>query len=298
MRYYRSKYQLSIAVLCKCVGISESSYHYRWRGGHRGASPSTFTTHITKGEVSEKEVVDDIKKLLRHEFIDCGYRIMTEYLKKAGYQINHKKVYRIMNTYGLLKPSARIKRGNGVRKFVKFRKVKTTRPLECLEMDIKMVWIPKQGKNAYLLSVIDVHTRKILADMFAFTIKQKQVIELLGSLFEAYGTTINIVIRSDNGSQFIATNVREYLEMLGVEQEFTHVATPEENAHIESYHGILKRDVFDRFEYHTFGEIEQILKRYVEFYNNRRIHGLLGKITPNEKWEQDKHLIHYAKKVA
>ena len=298
MRRFRLKYGLSISLLCKWAGISESSYHYHAGAGRRGALPSTSTTHREKGEVLEKEVVEDIKKYLGHEFIDCGYRIMTEYLKKDGYQINHKKVYRIMDTYGLLKPSARIKRGNGMRKFVKFRKVKTTRPLECLEMDIKMVWIPKQGKNAYLLSVIDVHTRKILVYTFAFSIKQKQVICLLSSLFELYGTTINIVIRSDNGSQFIAGSVREYLAMLGVEQEFTHVATPEENAHIESFHGILKRDVFERFEYNSFGEIEQILKRYIVFYNQIRIHGLLGKITPNEKWEQDKHLIQYPKKVA
>lgn len=298
MRRFRAKYPLSISVLCNWVGISESSYHYRVSGGLRGACPSITTAHREKGQVPEKDVVEDIKKYLGHEFIDCGYRIMTEYLKKEGYQINHKKVYRIMDTYGLLKPSSRIKRGIGVRKFVKFRKVKTTRPLECLEMDIKMVWIPKQGKNAYLLSVIDVHSRKILVYMFAFSIKQKQVVELLGSLFELYGTTINIVIRSDNGSQFIAGSVQEYLAMLGVEQEFTHVATPEENAHIESFHGILKRDVFDRFEYNSFGEIEQILKRYIEFYNQTRIHGLLGKITPNEKWEQDKDLIQYPKKAA
>jgi len=47
----------------------------------------------------------------------------------------------------------------------------------------------------------------------------------------------SVVIRSDNGSQFIARNVREYLGLIGVQQEFTHVATPEENAHIEAYHG-------------------------------------------------------------
>ena len=41
-------------------------------------------------------------------------------------------------------------------------------------MDIKMVWIPSVGKNAYLLSIIDVHTRRILKDYFSFTIKQKQ----------------------------------------------------------------------------------------------------------------------------
>ena len=110
-------------------------------------------------------------------------------------------------------------------------------------------------------------------------------------MFEAYNYPNNVVIRSDNGSQFIAKKVREYLGLIGVQQEFTHIATPEENAHIEAYHGILKKEVFTRFDYSNFGEIEQILKRYVKFYNNERLHGLLGRITPMEKWNADKHLI-------
>ncbi|MDO6425004.1 integrase core domain-containing protein, partial [Saccharophagus degradans] len=83
-----------------------------------------------------------------------------------------------------------------------------------------------------------------------------------------------------------------------VSQEFTHVATPEENAHVEAYHGILKKEVFQRFEYRTFGEIQQILKRYVVFYNNVRHHGLLGRITPIKKWNQQKHLILTKNKAA
>ena len=158
-------------------------------------------------------------------------------------------------------------------------------------MDIKMVWIPSVGKNAYLLSVIDVHTRRILKDYFSFNIKQNHVIALLSELFENYDYPENVVIRSDNGSQFIAKKVREYLGLIGVQQEFTHIATPEENTHIEAYHGILKKEVFKRFDYQYFGEIEQILKRYVKFYNNRRLHGLLGRITPMDKWNEDKHLI-------
>lgn len=141
---------------------------------------------------------------------------MTSYLKRDGYLINHKKLYRIMKTAGLLKIENRIKRSGAGRKFVKFRKVKTSRPMECLEMDIKMVWIPSAGKNAYLLSVIDVHTRRILKDYFSFTIKQAQVIALLSELFESYQYPVSVVIRSDNGSQFIAVNVREYLSFIGV----------------------------------------------------------------------------------
>jgi putative transposase len=280
------------------VGMVSSSYYREPIGGKKGNKPSTETYHNIKGFVSQDVVVASVKKILEHEFIDCGYRLMTSYLKKDGYKINHKKLYRIMKEEGLLKLDNRIDRSGSGRKFVKFRKVYTSRPLECLEMDIKMVWIPSVGKNAYLLSIIDVHTRRILKDYFSFTIKQQHVIALLSELFEVYHYPENVVIRSDNGSQFIARNVREYLGMIGVQQEFTHIATPEENAHIEAYHGILKKEVFKRHDYQYFGEIEAILKRYVTFYNNRRLHGLLGRITPMDKWKADKHLIKINKLTA
>jgi putative transposase len=280
------------------VGMVESSYYRAPTGGKKGNKPSETTFHKEKGFVGQDILVNSVKEILSHEFIDCGYRLMTSYLQREGYTINHKKLYRIMKEEGLLKLEHRINRSGSGRKFVKYRKVKTTRPFECLEMDIKMVWIPSVGKNAYLLSIIDVHTRRILADYFSHTIKQKQVIELVSGLLDTYNYPGNIVIRSDNGSQFIAKKVREYLGVIGVQQEFTHIATPEENAHIEAYHGILKKEVFSRIDYNYFGEIEQVLKRYVQFYNNRRLHGLLGRITPMEKWEQDKNLITFKKQIA
>lgn len=273
------------------VGIVTSSYYRKPSFGKKGNHYTEVTFHQNSGFVSQSDVVKSIKDILKHEFIDCGYRLMTKYLNRDGYLINHKKLYRIMKEEGLLKLENRINRSGAGRKFVKFRKVYTSRPLQCLEMDIKMVWVPNVGKNAYLLSVIDVHTRRILKDYFSFNIKQKHVIEMLSLLFEEYNYPESVVIRSDNGSQFIAKSVREYLGLIGVQQEFTHVATPEENAHIEAYHGILKKEVFSRFDYRTFGEIQQILKRFVSFYNNERLHGLLGRITPMEKWNSDKHLI-------
>jgi putative transposase len=72
------------------------------------------------------------------------------------------------------------------------------------------------------------------------------------------------VIKSDNRGLFIAKNVSEFLGFIGVSQEFTHMATQEENTHIEAYHRFLKKE---------------------------RLHGQLGRITPMEKWNADKHLI-------
>lgn len=286
-----AKHKISKTKLINMVGMVHSSYYRKPTNGRKGNKPSKYTYHSEKGLVDQDGVIESAKSILKHPFIDCGYRLMTAYLQRDGYTINHKKLYRIMKEANLLKLEDRINRSGSGRKFVSFRKVITSRPFECLEMDIKMVWIPSTGKNAYLLSVIDVHTRRILADLFSYSIKQKEVIQLLSLLFMNYQYPGSIVIRSDNGSQFIAKNVREYLELIGVSQEFTHVATPEENAHIEAYHGILKKEVFDRYEYRIFGEIEKILKSYVRFYNNERLHGLLGRITPIEKWEADKHKI-------
>lgn len=277
--------------IIKMIGLNPSSYYREPRVGKKGKRPSNLTYHKTKGWMNESELLQSIYGVLSNEFIDCGYRLMNSYLKKQGWCINHKKLYRIMKKHDLLKIDKRIRTKTGDRKFVKFRKVKTTRPFECLEMDIKVVWIPSKGKNAYLLSIIDVHTRRILKDFFSFSIKQKQVIDFLSPLFEEFDYPSNIVIRTDNGSQFIAKNVREYLSLIGVEQEFTHIATPEENAHIEAYHGILQKEVFQRFEYQNFDQIQNILKRFIFFYNNQRLHGRIGHITPMEKWNADKHLI-------
>tara|TARA_B100000809_G_scaffold159385_1_gene156743 strand:- start:33 stop:275 length:243 start_codon:yes stop_codon:yes gene_type:complete len=80
-----------------------------------------------------------------------------------------------------------------------------------------MIWITKAGENAYLLSIIDVYTRKILKDYFSFSIKQDKVIAFLSEVFLEYQYPESVVIRSDNGSQFIAKNIREYLVLIGVQ---------------------------------------------------------------------------------
>ena len=81
---------------------------------------------------------------------------------------------------------------------------------------LKMVWIPSVGKNDYLLAMIDLHTRRIIKGYFSFSIKQDKVITLLSVLFLEYEYPNNVVIRSENGSQFIANNLREYLKLFGV----------------------------------------------------------------------------------
>jgi hypothetical protein len=93
---------------------------------------------------------------------------MTSYLTLNGYVINPKKLFRIMKEANLLKLENRIDKSGYGRKFVKFRKVKTVKPFHSLEMDIKMFWNPSAVENTYLLSVIDLHTRRILIGVSTF----------------------------------------------------------------------------------------------------------------------------------
>ena len=78
MERFRKKYHESINILLKYVGLSESSYYYKDKpDGRKGILPSRETKRSTAGMVDEATVVEAIKGVLEHEFIDCGYRIIT-----------------------------------------------------------------------------------------------------------------------------------------------------------------------------------------------------------------------------
>ena len=93
-------------------------------------------------------------------------------------------------------------------------------------------------------------------------------------------------LRNDNGSQFIATAVREYLKEKGVYQEFSHVATPQDNAYIEALHSNLQREVIDRFEFESIYHAQMIIGRYYKWYNEKRRHGSLHRQAPETAWKK------------
>jgi len=105
---------------------------------------------------------------------------------------------------------------------------------------------------------------------------------------QTYGIK-GVTIRNDNGSQFIANNVKQYLRAAEANQEFTHIATPEENSYIEAFHGIVQREVIDRFEFDSFYHAKHTIAAHRNWYDNRRLHRGI-QMTPKEKWEQNIHL--------
>ena len=268
-----------IRSLLKWAGLAASSFYYKRSGARRGIRPSIDSLTAQGERVDDKVVVLQIEQVLRQEFCCYGYKNMTAELRELGWIINHKKVYRLMKEARLLY-GTRIRPTPFKRNFIRFRSLKPERPLQYLAMDIKYVHIHGTGRNVLLLTVIDIYSRKVLIYLLRSHIKKGDVLMLLSLMLLEYKAE-GMSIRNDNGSQFIAQVVREYLKDKGVYQEFSHVATPEDNAYIEAFHSNLQREVIDRYEFDSIYHAQMILDRYYEWYNEKRRHGALNRQTPN-----------------
>jgi len=280
MEQFKSNPMVTKQDLLSWSGVPRSSFYYKRGDGIRGRKPSKMTiTHY--GELVDNTVVlQDVESILQQEFCCYGYKNVWDELKEKGYIINHKKVYRLMKIHNLLF-NRKIGSIGVPRQFVRFRKIKAEKPLEHLCMDIKYIHIHGAQRNALLLTVIDAFSRKVLTHMLRFNIKKGDVIILLSLLLMEYKIE-GITLRNDNGSQFIAGVVRQFLKDKGVNQEFTHVATPEENAYIEALHSNVQREVVERYEFESIYHAQMIFNRYYDWYNNHRKHGALGRKSPEQ----------------
>lgn len=278
---YKSK--TSIDNLCQWAGIGKSGLYYQAHPGPRGIKPSTHTVIGGCGVVENSLVVDQIRAVLAMDYCVYGYRKMTVELRELEYQINHKKVYRLMKEHHLL-CGKRIK-VQGKRSWVKHRRIEAVKPMEYLCLDIKYVWVQGEKRWYYQLAIMDVYSRRILCWIFQASVRQTDVIGLMRWLDLRFGLK-GVVIRNDNGSQFIARKVREVLQSLEAQQEFTHVATPEENAYIEAFHSIQQTELIDRHSFFSYYDAKQHIEKYMHWYNCKRKHGAIGFITPMQKWAQ------------
>ena len=265
----------------KLLKIALSTWYYKSKGTKQGAKPSTHTKTIQGLSINNHEVVRRIETKLQEDFVDYGYIKVTHWLRQSESMIiNFKKVYRLMRENSLLyHQHSRDKKG---KTFIKYRVPRPDMPFEHMEMDIKFIWVQGSRRMAYLLSVIDIKTRTILAWTLQYSIRKGDVINLMTAIQNRFCLPKIATIRSDNGSQFEAKAVRDCLADLNIQQEFSHVATPEDNGHIESYHAIIKKAVCNVYEFNIIDDAIHTIDRFVKFYNSERLHSGIGYLCPNK----------------
>ncbi len=259
--------------LCQWLNLPRSSGYYKSSGGKRGVKPSTHTLTRDGQVVPNEQVINTlVSEVFSQEFNLYGYQLCTEELRAMGFIINPKKTYRLMRENGLL--LEQVKRNPSSRQWVKWRKIKDVQPLEYLCMDIKYVHIHGAQRNAYLLAIIDVATRYVVGWSLLYSIKHTDVILCLHGVMQGFRAK-HVMLRTDNGSQFIAHGLRNFCIQKGITQEFTHVATPQENSYVESLFSIIEREVIQRYEFESLYHARDVFERYFNWHNHiKRRHAL------------------------
>ena len=260
----------------KHLGLSRSSYYYVSTGTTAGKRPMQFVYDQDHQCHDLSFVVDQIKELLEGEFVDYGYYKTYRHLNdELGLKIGSYRTYNLMKKNNLLN-FQRNKKKRTNRNWVKDLVPVVETEFSFLEFDIKYVYIQGTKTNAQVLTVLDVFSRWNLGQYIAMSIKSEDVVRLFEEIFQRYPMPKQFIVRNDNGSQFEASLVQEYLREKGVTQEFTKPATPQQNAHIESYHSIMESAVCQRFEFENIADFRETMTRWKKFYNFKRIHGGLG----------------------
>lgn len=270
-----------VGSVISSTSLSTSSFYYQPRNGQRGRKPSQYTITLNGERVDNEQVVDEIKTLLGQKFVDYGYIKVTWWLRyNKGYMINFKKVYRLMRQEKLLYPQRLTARFP--RNWASWEGPDLQQPFAYWQFDIKYVYIAGMKRNALLLTVLDVDSRWILGHYLGWNIRKEHVKALFGQILEQYELPEYITARSDNGSQFIARMVREYLAQMHVTQEFTRPATPQQNGHVEAWHSIVDRSICKKIELDDLNEAKQTFKEFIDFYNTERIHSGIGYKSPRQ----------------
>ena len=233
--------------------------------------PRSTQRRCPKVPDDEPQLVRDMVRLAT-QYGRYGYRRVTELLCREGWKVNHKRVERLWRREGLKVPQKQPKRrrlwlndGSCVR-------------LRAMHKD--HVWSydfvhdrTHDGRAYRMLTVIDEYTRECLAIDVARRLTSEDVLERLSDLFVRRG--VPEYIRSDNGSEFTAKAVRQWLGWVDVKTLFIEPGSPWENGYIESFNGKLRDELLNVEIFDTLLEAKVLIERWRCEYNTIRPHSSL-----------------------
>ena len=228
-----------------------------------------YTPRMADDEVL---LTTSIVSLARH-YGRYGYRRITALLSAEGWRVNHKRVERIWRREGLKVPGKQPKRG---RLWLNDGSCIRLRPEHR-----NHVWAydfvfdrTRQGRPLKLLNVVDEFTRECLAIEVARKQSARDVLRTLARLMLRHGIPKHI--RSDNGPEFVAKAVRDWLSRLDVGTLFIEPGSPWENGYVESFNGKLRDELLNREIFTTLEEAKVLTEVWRREYNQVRPHSALG----------------------
>ena len=202
-----------------------------------------------------------------------GYRRITAMLRQENWIVNHKRVERIWRREGLKVPKKQRKRSRLWLNDGSCIRLRPEHKDHVWSYDFVKSRI-SDGRSFRILTLIDEYTRECLAMLVNRSITSQDVIDQLFNLFVLRGIPEHI--RSDNGTEFTAREIRKWLSHLGVKTLFIEPGSPWENGYIESFNGKLRDELLNREIFTTLTEARVLIEQWRREYNQVRPHSALG----------------------
>ena len=243
---------------CQLMGLNRKSHRYRHR------------------RKPDQKLIKRIRQLaLKHPRF--GYRRIWAVINRDGVQVNLKKVYRLWKLENLSLPKKRPHK----------KRAKPTLGIMPQAERANQVWTydfvfdqSLSGKSLKMLTLIDEYTRECLAVEVGISIKSERVRRILERVCLVKGKPE--MIRSDNGSEFIAQAVNDWLAENGIKPIFIEPGKPWQNGKGESFNGKLRDECLSREWFSSVKEAQVVIGNWRKFYNEERPHSSLGYLTPLE----------------
>jgi putative transposase len=253
---------LSLRRQCELLGIHRSSLYYQAPG----------------------ERAENLRLMRRidEQYTRCpfyGSRRLTAWLQSQGFEVNRKRVVRLMRLMGLeaVYPKPRLSQAGDGHKIYPYRlqEVKVERANQVWSTDI--TYIRLLEGFVYLVAVMDWFSRYVLSWTLSVSLEVDFCLEALRSALRRGRPAI---FNSDQGSQFTSPRFTQELEARGIVISMDGRGCYLDNIFIERLWRTLKYEEVYLKDYRTVGEAEESIGRYFEFYNQRRLHQSLGYRTP------------------
>jgi putative transposase len=255
VQFLRVGFRVSERRACRVIPIARASHRYQSQARDQSA------LRLRLRDLAQSRV-------------RYGYRRLHVLLQREGWQVNHKRVYRLYHLEGLsLRLKTRKKRVNGLRG----PKPVATQPNECWSRDF-MADRLVDGRRFRVLTLVDNVSRVSPAIVVDSSLTGERVVEALERL-AADGMRPQM-LSIDNGPEFISRALDAWAHRHGVQLEFSRPGKPTDNAFIEAFNSRFRDECLNLHWFESLEEARTTIEAWRVEYNTERPHGALGQQTP------------------
>jgi putative transposase len=254
-RWFRVGFKVSERRACQVAGVCRSTYRYR--------------SHARDQSALRVRLRDLAAVRVRY-----GYRRLHILLRREGWMINHKRVYRLYREEGL---SIRIKRRRKRVSLPRVLPAPARKPQERWSIDFLTDSLV-DGRRFRVLTIVDNVSRVSPAIEVSTSLTGERVVGVLEQLRQTVGAPQRIAI--DNGPEFVSKALDAWAYRHSIRLEFSRLGKPTDNAFVESFNGHFRAECLDQHWFTSVEEAKATIEQWRVDYNTERPHRSLKQATP------------------